>query len=36
MHEHWTEQMQLVDAGTITEEEAIINHQKYRLDYETN
>lgn len=33
MQEHWAEQMQLVDAGTITEEEAIINHQKYRLEW---
>jgi len=36
MQEHWSEQMQLVDAGTITEEQAIINHNKYRLEYETN
>lgn len=34
MEQHWNEQMKLVEAGTITEKDAIINHQKYRLDYE--
>lgn len=29
---HWTEQMELVEDGTITEEQAIINHHKYRLE----
>lgn len=33
LERHWESQIELVKSGNITEEEAIINHQKYRLDY---
>lgn len=36
MQVHWDEQMKLLDAGTITEEQAIYNHNKYRLEYDAN
>ncbi len=33
MEKHWNEQMDLVFNNKITEEQAIFNHQKYRLEY---
>lgn len=30
---HWNKQMKLVEEGRITEEQAIINHNKYRVNY---
>lgn len=31
---HWNEQTALIDKGEITEQQAVINHHQYRLNYE--
>lgn len=31
---HWNEQMELVAKGEITEHQAVVNHNQYRLNYE--
>lgn len=33
MEQHWNEQIEQVRSGAITEQDAIVNHQKFRLEY---